>query len=144
MGATKYEVPTWETLDLLCSETVGRLCVIEHGYPLAFPINYRVVRTDQTKIVFRTIAHAAVARYQGLASLEVDRIDEASHSAWSVIARGTLRRVVGQHELPDTYPLVTEGRHQWVVLDVTAISGRRFTTKPASDGFAVEWQPTES
>jgi hypothetical protein len=130
---------------LLGSETVGRLCVIEHEYPLAFPINYRLMRdVDETKVVFRTIPHAAVARYEGLASLEVDRIDHANGTAWSVILRGNLRRVIGQHELPDPKPLVTEGRHQWVVLDVTAISGRRFISKPASDGFVVEWQTADS
>jgi len=142
-GATRFELPRWESLDLLETQTVGRLCVIENGCPLAFPINFRVARDlDDIRIVFRTVPHAAVARYEGPASLEVDSIDAATRTAWSVIARGRLRRVLGQHELPDPRPLITEGRYQWVVLDVAAISGRRFISKPASDGFTVEWQPT--
>jgi nitroimidazol reductase NimA-like FMN-containing flavoprotein (pyridoxamine 5'-phosphate oxidase superfamily) len=71
MGATPYELPHWEILELLGRETVGRLCVIEQGYPLAFPLNYRMMReADETRIVFRAAPHAAVARYEGLASLE--------------------------------------------------------------------------
>ncbi len=144
MSTTRCELPSWESYELLGSETVGRLCVIEREYPLAFPLNFRIVRKlDETRIVMRTAAHTAVARYEGPASLEVDRIDDADRTAWSVIVRGTLRRVIGQHELPDPHPLVTEGRHQWMVLEVTAISGRRFTSKPATDGFSVEWQPAD-
>lgn len=145
MGATRFELPVWESLELLGRETVGRLCVIEYGYPLAFPINYKTMRKgDETRIVFRTSPRAAIARYVGPASLEVDRIDKERQTAWSVMVRGTLSRVVGQHELPDTSPLVTEDRQQWVVLDVTAISGRRFTSKSAADGFSVEWQPSDA
>lgn len=142
MNGRRCDLPDWESFELLGGETVGRLCVIDSGYPLAFPLNYRLVRTvDDTKIVFRTIPHAAVARYEGPASLEVDRIDAAT--AWSIIVRGELRRVVGPHQLPDTNPLLTEGRHQWMVLTVTSISGRRFTRRPDDSGFAVDWQPLQ-
>lgn len=137
------ELADRESLELLSHETVGRLCVIEHGYPLAFPLNYRMLRTgEDTKMVFRTIPHAAVARYEGPASLEVDQIDKAA--TWSVIVRGTLRRVIGQHDLPDTDPLLTEGRTQWIVLNVTSISGLRFTSAPVTDGFSVDWQTTDN
>lgn len=141
MGATRLEVPEWESLSLLRHQAVGRLCVIEQGYPLAFPLNYRVLtEADRTRIVFRTNPNSALARYEGPASLEVDEIDMVRPSAWSVIVRGTLRRVVGQHEFPDTFPLVASGRFQWIVLDMVAISGRRFTAEPAADDFTVEWQ----
>jgi nitroimidazol reductase NimA-like FMN-containing flavoprotein (pyridoxamine 5'-phosphate oxidase superfamily) len=143
MGATRVELPEWESVELLGRETVGRLCIIDHGYPLAFPLNYRMLRdAERTRIVFRTNPSSALARYEGPASMEVDRIDPTRPAAWSVIVRGNLRRVVGQHELPDTYPLVTNGRFQWVVLDVVAISGRRFTAQSAEDEFVVEWQST--
>jgi hypothetical protein len=44
MGATEFEAPQWESLAWLDSETVGRLCVLDLGYPLASPINYRMVQ----------------------------------------------------------------------------------------------------
>ncbi len=144
MGATPYELPEWESWELIEREPIGRLCVIDHGYPLAFPVNYRVIREGgRNRIVFRTNPRSALARYEGSASIEVDHIDvdtTLGPSAWSVIVRGVLRRVAGAHEFPDTFPLV-EGKFQWVVLDALAISGRRFTAQPATDLFVVEWQP---
>jgi nitroimidazol reductase NimA-like FMN-containing flavoprotein (pyridoxamine 5'-phosphate oxidase superfamily) len=142
MGATPFEVPKRECIELLQHETVGRLCIIEHAYPLAFPVNYRVMETAaDLRIVVRTIPRAALARYEGPASFEVDHIDVDRLNAWSVIARGSLKRVVGEAELPDTYPLVADGRFQWVVLDATAISGRRFTSTHSAEAFCADWEP---
>lgn len=145
MGATQFEAPQWESVTWLESETVGRLCVLDFGYPLAFPINYRLLHDgDEYQIVFRTDPQSLVGRYEGPASLEVDRIDSARLNAWSVIVRGELRGVVGRVDLPDTSPLLTEGRNRWKVLNVNSISGRRFTSKTSADGFSVDWQPAES
>ena len=145
MGATRFDAPQWESVAWLESETVGRLCVVELGYPLAFPINYRLLRDgDAIRLVFRAAAHSAVGRYQGPASLEVDRIDTSRHNAWSVIARGELRVAIGQTDLPDTYPLLTEGRDRWKVLQVSSISGRRFASTTPGDGFSVDWQALSS
>lgn len=149
MGATRLELPRWECLELLNAETVGRMCIVEHDYPMAFPINYRVLRThigeadEHIQIIVRTAAHTAVARYEGPASFELDQIADDRRSAWSVIVRGGLRRVVGQHELPNTYPLLGEGRDQWMVLNLTSISGRRFTSHAPVDDFCVEWQTAD-
>ncbi len=141
MAASQFEVARWESIDLMSQETVGRLCVLSNGYPLAFPINYRIVQDGMDiRVVFRAAPHAAVAQYQGPASMEVDQIDASHECAWSVIVRGNLHRVFGQDELPDTYPLL-EGRHQWMVLEVTAVSGRRFVSTPSFDGQSVEWRP---
>jgi nitroimidazol reductase NimA-like FMN-containing flavoprotein (pyridoxamine 5'-phosphate oxidase superfamily) len=142
MGASRFEVPQWECLELLGTETVGRVCVIEHDYPLAFPVNYRVIRNaDGTRIVFRAAPRAVVGHYEGPASLEVDQIDTDRLNAWSVIVRGMLRRIRDEEELPDTRPLVSDRLDQWMSLDVSAISGRRFTSEATSDGFSVEWKP---
>jgi nitroimidazol reductase NimA-like FMN-containing flavoprotein (pyridoxamine 5'-phosphate oxidase superfamily) len=141
MSAMRYEIPGWECRDLLAAEGVGRLCVSDGGYPLAFPVNYRVVRSDiAEQIVFRTSPSSALARCTGPASFELDDIDDDQRNAWSIIIRGELRRVVGEHELPDSHPLVAEGRYQWMVLEVRAMSGRRFKSAAPVDGFSVEWQ----
>jgi nitroimidazol reductase NimA-like FMN-containing flavoprotein (pyridoxamine 5'-phosphate oxidase superfamily) len=142
MGTTRREMPGWESLELLGRESVGRLCIIDHTYPLAFPLNYRMLRDPNgTRFVFRTSPTSAVGQYLGPACLEVDHIDAVRPEAWSVIVRGTLRRAVDNDELHDTHPLVSTARFHWVVLDAVAISGRRFTAKPSTDEFAVEWQP---
>ncbi len=144
MGATRFEIPEWESIGLLREETIGRLCVNEHGYPLAFPVNYRFVRVDGVnRVVVRTGPLSALARCEGLASFEVDHIDAAQTAAWSVIVRGNLRRAASTAVLPDTEPFVSDGKQQWVVLDVASISGRRFTKRDGGDGFSVEWQPIQ-
>jgi nitroimidazol reductase NimA-like FMN-containing flavoprotein (pyridoxamine 5'-phosphate oxidase superfamily) len=137
-GVRPFEIPTWECYDLIGGRTVGRLCVIDHGYPLAFPINYRATG-QPVQIVMRSSRHSIIARHTGPVSLEVDDIDEAARTAWSVILRGSLRHVSTAEQLPDPEPWVTEGRHQWIVMEVAAVSGRRFVARPGSDGFSVEW-----
>ena len=79
MGAIRYHIPRSECIERLAAESVGRLCFIDHGYPLAFPVNYRLVdprRAD--RIVFRTSSTALLARYEGPSSLEVDQISPHS------------------------------------------------------------------
>jgi len=145
MGATPYELPQHECIDLANSQTVGRLCIVDHEYPLAFPVNYRLTNSDDAvSIVVRVSPRAAIGTYEGPASFEVDRIDLDRASAWSVIVRGRLRNSRGDDQLPDTFPMVTEGRYQWKVLDATAISGRRFSGRVDGGSFNVDWQPSEN
>ncbi len=135
-GALRHEMPTWECVSLLESHAVGRLCVIDQGYPLAFPINYRLETSDDGNghhIVFRSAPHTALARHTGPSSLEIDEIDGEGGTAWSIIARGNLHPVHGDHTLRAAAPSVSVGRDQWLVLDVTGISGRRFV-KVVRDG----------
>jgi hypothetical protein len=141
MSTAAHELPSWESFELLRTATIGRLCVIEHGYPIAVPVNFRIIERDgEQVVVVRTAPNTLVARYRGPASLEVDHIDLEGGSAWSVIVRGELRRVLGEHSLPDPQPLLTVDRHQWLTLRVMATSSRRFTIEPSDDGYSVEWQ----
>ncbi len=138
MGATYRHLSKHECMDLLTSDSVGRLCIIDHDYPLAFPVNYRVAHdTAGDRIVFRTTPAGSMARYDGPSSLEVDRISPDREQAWSVIVRGRLRRSHGEADLPDSSPWVTEGRHQWLVLDIASISGRRFHGTTSADRSSV-------
>ncbi len=135
-----FELPAWECYGLLATTAVGRLCVIEHGFPIALPISFQLLQDGTTpRIVMRTAAHTMFAQYEGPASFEADEISQETHKAWSVLLRGQLRRIVGAHDLPDPHPWLAHGRFQWLVLDISAVSGRRFASGPNSDGFSVEW-----
>ena len=141
MSGERYELSTWESMELLGSMGIGRLCLIEQGYPLAVPVNYRIDGTSvgaQT-VVIRTAPNSLIGRYEGPASLEVDHIDLGAGEAWSVLVRGTLRRVLGTHDLPDPLPLLPEGRLQWMTMCVGAVSGRRFRLEAGGQAFVVEW-----
>ena len=139
-GAVSVEVPRHECLDLIRGEPVGRICILEHGVPIAFPVNYKVTgEGGDVAIVLRTAPETGIGRYQGNASLEVDRIDLDAGRAWSVIVRGQLRPVLGEPAPIDPEPLLRTGRTRWMTLDVSAVSGRRFLVR-RDDEFAVEWQ----
>ena len=146
MGATPYELPQHECIGLANGETVGRLCIVDHDYPLAFPVNYKVACSDsqEVSIVVRVSPRAAIGVYEGPASFEVDRVELDGAGAWSVIVRGRLRNSRGDDRLPETFPMVTEGRYQWKVLEAAAVSGRRFSSRVDSGGFSVDWQPSDN
>jgi uncharacterized protein len=81
-----------ECLALLAGEEVGRLGVVIGGYAEIFPVNYVA---DPDGIVFGTEAGSKLAAAcQGPVVFEVDELDRANKSAWSVVIHGRA------HELP--------------------------------------------
>ena len=144
-GASTFELTSWESLDRIREQPVGRICILEHGVPIAFPVNYRVAGDPpECRIVMRTAPATAVGRYDGSASLEVDDIDLGSGRAWSVIVRGQLRPMLGEDPPADPRPLVTAGRTRWMMLTADVISGRRFVVRRGRDEFTVDWQSEPS
>lgn len=80
-----------ECLRLLASNEVGRIVVVEGGGPLIFPVNYAL---DGENILFRTDDGAKLQRGPGrTACFEVDEIDRATHTGWSVVVVGRLDEV---------------------------------------------------
>ncbi|MFJ5678053.1 helix-turn-helix domain-containing protein [Streptomyces sp. NPDC093097] len=118
-----------ECRELLSTHGVGRVAVTVDGAPAVFPVNYSVV--DEV-IVYRTRAGSGPAAAAGHeAALEVDHLDEAFSQGWSVLAVGPAEAVTGFHEAR-TYeeqaysaPWVGSGRHQWITIRPTRLSGRR-------------------
>ena len=136
----RWVVPAWECYRLLYQHRVGRLAIVEGGYPISIPVSYRLSGTPaEQRIVFRTAPTTTIAQYEGRASLEVDDINEQTKSAWSVIARGALHRLFGDSTVPDPQPWLLEGRDHWLALDVMAVSGRRFVGLPG-EGSAIQWR----
>jgi hypothetical protein len=138
--ASHFDLPSWDAISLLRSRRHGRLCVIDHGTPIALPVNFKVIGRDaDLQIVIRTGPTSLLSRYEGLSSFEVDDIDEVRQRAWSVVVRGALRHVSADPELPDPEPWVAGDRARWLLLDVQSVTARRFTGTASADGFAVEW-----
>lgn len=80
-----------ECLRLLAANEVGRIVVVEGGGPLIFPVNYAL---DGENIVFHTDDGTKLRRGPGRsACFEVDEIDRAGHTGWSVVAVGRLEEV---------------------------------------------------
>jgi nitroimidazol reductase NimA-like FMN-containing flavoprotein (pyridoxamine 5'-phosphate oxidase superfamily) len=110
---------------------IGRLVFVDaHGRPSALPLNYAVV--DRC-IVFATSPDSALDHAGDVLSsvgFEVDRIDDAQRTGWSVLIRGTLAAVEGSarrqllHAAPVT-PWAGGARDRYFEVRPDEVSGRR-------------------
>lgn len=84
-------VPEFACWEMLATQTIGRIVFYHEGRVEVFPVNYAL---HENQIVFATnhgrkltgLAHGEIA-------FEVDWIDPASRSGWSVVVRGTARHL---------------------------------------------------
>jgi nitroimidazol reductase NimA-like FMN-containing flavoprotein (pyridoxamine 5'-phosphate oxidase superfamily) len=84
-----------ECVALLQSHQVGRIALTDHGQPLIFPVNYAV---DGDVIVFRTAPGTKLdAADHANVTFEVDEIDLAERSGWSVVVHGLAEVVTARH-----------------------------------------------
>ncbi len=142
MPKRKLEDLSWdECFALLGQETVGRLVYADDLGPAAVPVNYAVAGHD---IVFRSDDGSKVqALREHDVAFEVDHIDHASRSGWSILVRGTseevdiervpelLRRIDGSVPLP-----WKKGLHKiWVVITPKTVTGRRLAGHAFDDFF---------
>jgi nitroimidazol reductase NimA-like FMN-containing flavoprotein (pyridoxamine 5'-phosphate oxidase superfamily) len=125
-----------ECWDLLRREVVGRLAVAIANAPDIFPINYIV---DDGSIVFRSAPGtklAAAVLGRGVA-LEIDGYDPIKATAWSVVVKGTARRIERMKEYIEAddlplFPWHTAPKPEIVRIDPELVTGRRFHAIPRS------------
>ena len=135
------ELSSDECFALLGQETVGRLVYVDDLGPAAVPVNYALAGQG---IVFRSEEGSKIsALREHDVAFEVDRIDEASHSGWSVLVRGTSEEVEFEH-LHELLSRVTgyvplpwkKGIHRiWVVFTAKTVTGRRLADFADEDFF---------
>ena len=88
------ELDPSECMHLVGQETVGRLGIIVDGRPEIHPVNFAVadeeilIRTDQGTKLSSALAGPVV--------FEVDRVDPAARTGWSVMIHGTARLTGGR------------------------------------------------
>ncbi len=121
-----------ECLQLLASQTFGRVAVnLGNGPPVIRPVNYAFDEASQS-VVFRTADgskfHALVR--SAVAAFEVDRVEGASHTGWSVIVQGvtdelTHPREVRRLEGLGLAPWAPGEKAHWVHIRAWTVSGRR-------------------
>ncbi len=134
MGATSQQplrrMDRTECLDLLATDSVGRLAVLDGRTPTILPVNYAL---DGEDIVFRTDPGLKLATGpRGPASFEVDDLDRSTRSGWSVVVSGRLeevtlydaRRWQRVHDLAID-PWAGGEKAHWMRLVGTRITGRR-------------------
>jgi uncharacterized protein len=125
-----------ECLALLAGEEVGRMGVVIGGWPEIFPVNYVL---DGDGVMFRTDAGSKLAGATGgPVVFEVDHVDRATKSAWSVILHGRadqvtvfhspeLRRRMSQVSL---YPWTRTAKPYLVRITPRLMTGRRIRRRP--------------
>jgi hypothetical protein len=127
-------------MDLIAATSVGRLCFMDGDTPIAYPVSFKLHRREGVAyVVVRVGAHSLIAHYSGPASFEVDEIDIDGRTAWSVLVRGVVRRSHDSAGFPIPEPWIADGRHVWLLLEVGAVTGRRFVARKGNDVFSVEW-----
>jgi hypothetical protein len=135
-------MPLWECCQLLHDRSIGRLVVTEGEFPVAYPVSYAITeRTAGTlpAVLVRTRPGGVIDRALGPASLQLDEVDIAAGRAWSIIARGRLQPLQDLSGMPAPHPWLSDDRHRWLMLDVQAVTGRRFVAV-ADQTFSVDWQ----
>ncbi|MFI0786299.1 helix-turn-helix domain-containing protein [Streptomyces lydicus] len=118
-----------ECRERLSTHGVGRVAMTVDDAPAIFPVNYTVA--DEL-IAYRTAPEAGPAAAAGQeVAMEVDHIDDAFSQGWSVLVVGRAHVVANAYEArrleehAHTAPWVGDGRHQWIAIHPTRITGRR-------------------
>jgi nitroimidazol reductase NimA-like FMN-containing flavoprotein (pyridoxamine 5'-phosphate oxidase superfamily) len=127
--------PQMEELDqdecrrLLAERHLGRLAVPDFGGPVIFPVNYVV---DGDLIVFRTDPGSKLdtATERESVAFEVDAVDGATRTGWSVVVRGVLAEVTDPTDLArlralPLYPWAPGNKTRYVRVRPVKVTGRR-------------------
>jgi len=123
------ELTRAECFELLASEHLGRVAVVDDRGPVVFPVNFVL---DRHTVVFRTGAGAklSAASLGRRVSFEVDHADTAAHTGWSVLVRGEAVEVTDRAELARLRALPLQAwapgaRGHYVRILPAALTGRR-------------------
>ncbi|WP_345695092.1 pyridoxamine 5'-phosphate oxidase family protein [Kitasatospora terrestris] len=130
------DLAPWECWAKLSPGGVGRVALTTPEGPLILPVNYRVL--DGT-LVFRTGERGPLAAALGQRiAVEVDRVDEALRTGWSVLVRGTANRFDGpaataalrRRHNPEPWP--GGERELWLRVKPAVVTGRTITAAAAA------------
>ncbi len=115
----------WE---LLGRKTVGRLAVSITNHPDIFPVNYRV---SDKKIVIKTAEgqKLAAAVLGTSVAFEVDALDDATRTGWSIVVKGTAeepRRLEDYLSAEDLNiePWAQGDKSRYIVIVPSRVTGR--------------------
>jgi nitroimidazol reductase NimA-like FMN-containing flavoprotein (pyridoxamine 5'-phosphate oxidase superfamily) len=114
---------------LLAERHLGRLAIPDFGGPVIFPVNYVV---DQDLVVFRTDPGSKLdaATERESVAFEVDAVEEATRTGWSVVVRGTLADITDPDHLErlralPLYHWAPGEKARYVRVRARSVSGRR-------------------
>ena len=128
-GARLRELTRSECFELLISEHVGRLAVVDDRGAVVVPVNFIV---DCHMVVIRTSEGTKLdaASRGSWVAFEVGGIDAAAHTGWSVLVRGEAVEVTDPAELArlgklPLQPWAPGLRTRYIRILPAALTGRR-------------------
>lgn len=121
-----------ESLALLASKSVGRISVTMRALPTILPVNYALDPGTES-IVFRTGYGTKLyaAGRNAVVAFEIDEVDEATRSGWSVVVIGTASEVTAPAELARLADLplrpwvASAGTGHTITVPIVHLAGRR-------------------
>ncbi len=127
-----FELSRNECLRLLAAHRFGRLAVnMGDGPPMIRPVNYVFDERSQS-VVFRTAPGSKfhVLLRAASAAFEIDGIDEAARTGWSVVIRGVTDEVtdpseIGRLDRLGLEPWAPGPKRHWMQIRAWTVSGRR-------------------
>jgi hypothetical protein len=116
-------------LELLAEQPVGRLVFTHHALPDVLPVNY-LLDGDNLLIRLNSGSVAATATRDAVVAFQVDDIDFAARTGWSVTVVGRAHEITASTELRRAHslqltPWVGDGRDHFVGIAVERVTGRR-------------------
>jgi uncharacterized protein len=123
------ELTKGECFELLAREQLGRVAVVDDRGPIVLPVNFVL---DRTMVVFRTDEGTKLdAAIRGSrVAFEIDGIDAAARTGWSVVVRGEAVEVTDPAELArlrklPLSPWAPGAKSRYVRILPTVLTGRR-------------------
>jgi hypothetical protein len=125
MNSEVFELSTSDCELLLASLDIGRIAVVDNGYPLVFPINYKLSAFKGRMVIAIRTRPGNVIDHPGTAvCFEIDGVDASHDGGWSVLVRGVLLKSPPDPDR-DSHPIDSEDRDAWRIIVPTHVSGRR-------------------
>ncbi len=111
---------------------VGRLGVATEQAPVITPVNFSL--WDRRVLVRVGAGFLTQAAAGQLVAFEVDHVDPAAGTAWSVLVRGlaVLVDTPTKDQIMAAEPLVPEPGNEVLLVRPDVLTGRRFTPRPVS------------
>lgn len=127
-----------ECLRLLGTAALGRVALTMAALPTILPVNFRF---DGRQILIRTGRGTKLdaATRRAVVAFEVDHIEPATRTGWSVVVTGVADEITDPDELDDAQdpPLVRWAPgpdHRIVAISTDVVSGRRIMPRSATQG----------
>jgi uncharacterized protein len=125
-----------EAIALLQTQEIGHLVYTRRALPAVSPVNY-AVREDAIWIFTGSLSALGQAVRGAVVAFEVDQLERATRSGWSVTVTAQARIAVDQATLARAHrdgpvPWAPGVKEHLIVIPLTVVTGRRITTRSVS------------